>query len=78
MVTVKSNVEVGANWNKFFKKIEEKWNFTWLSETRLASWKTAIEEANMYTLDGIDIQFTSEWTWSDIVKENCKWCEQKD
>ena len=28
------------------------------------------QEAHMYTLDGIDTQFTSKWTGSDIVKEN--------
>ena len=42
----------------------------WLSETRLVSWKTTITEAHMYTLHGIETQFTSKWTGSDIVKEN--------
>ena len=42
----------------------------WLLETRLVSWKTAIEEAHIYTLDGTDTQFTLKWTGSDIVKEN--------
>ena len=44
----------------------------WLVETRMLCWKAAIEEALMFTLDGIDTQFTSEWTGLDIVKENYK------
>ena len=44
----------------------------WFVETRMLCWKAAIEEALMFTLDGIDIQFTSEWTGLDIVKKNYK------
>ena len=44
----------------------------WLLETRLVSWKTAIEEAHMYALDGLHTQFTSKWTRSYIVKENSR------
>ena len=43
-----------------------------LLETRLVSWKTAIEEAHVFTVDWIDIQFTSKWTGPDSVKENLK------
>lgn len=42
----------------------------WLVETCLLWRKTVVEEACMFTLDGIDTQFTSTWTWTDIVKEN--------
>ena len=42
----------------------------WIVETPLVSWKTAIEEADIFTLDGIDIKFTAKWNGSDIVKEN--------
>ena len=31
----------------------------------------------MYTLDGIDTQFTSKWTRSDVVKENSTIDRQK-
>ena len=44
----------------------------WLLQTRLISWKTAIEETYVFPLDGIDIHFTSKWTEPDIVKENLK------
>ena len=44
----------------------------WLLETSLISWKTAIEEAHMYTLDEIDTQFASKWLsqilWKRITK----------
>ena len=68
MVTVKSNFKVGVNWNKFFKenrknkRRKNKILLPWLLEKRLVSWKTAIEETYMYTLDVIDTQFTSKWT----------------
>ena len=42
----------------------------WLVETCMLCWKAAIEEARMFTLDGIDTQFTSKWTGLDIVKED--------
>ena len=41
----------------------------WLVETLLLCWKMAIEEARMFTLDGIDTQFNSKWTSLDILKE---------
>ena len=68
MVTVKSNFKVGVNWNKFFKenrknkRRKNKILLPWLLEKRLVSWKTAIEETYMYTLDVIDTQFTSKRT----------------
>ena len=49
--------------------MKNKFLLPWLLEARLVSWKTAIE-AHMYTLDGIDTQFTSKWTGSDITMEN--------
>ena len=39
-------------------------------KTLLLCRKTAIEEAHIITLDGIDIHLTSKWTGSDIVKED--------
>ena len=61
--SLKSNVKVGVNWNKCFKRLKKnKILLSWLLETRLIFRRTAIEEVHMYTLDGIDTQFTSKWT----------------
>ena len=73
-------IKIVANWritnNSYCKLIEtlkqELIEIVFLKrlifETLLVSWKTAIEEAPMYTLDGIDTQFTLKCTGSDIVK----------
>ena len=42
----------------------------WLVETCMLCWKTGVAEARISTLDGINTQFTSKWTGSDIVEEN--------
>ena len=69
IVTVMSNIKlIEINFLKRLNK-NKIW-FPSLLETRLVFWKVATEEANMYTLDGIDTQLTSKWTGSDIAKDN--------
>ena len=42
----------------------------WLAKERLLSSKMTIEEACMFTLDGIYIYLTSKWMVSGVMKEN--------
>ena len=51
----------------------------WLMESQLVCWK--IEEAQMFTQDGIDTQFTSKWMgqilWMRIKKFSETSCKLK-